>query len=83
MTSGSTKAQWTPTATSMPPHYEYVLVARGTYVFVSRVINGWGRNSSKVYWDGYSSAGLDHFDHWMPLPPPPAQPKRRDLRKTV
>lgn len=40
---------------------------------MSRLTNGWGKNIKKRYWEVYASAGLDYFDHWMPLPEAPQQ----------
>jgi hypothetical protein len=62
---------WIKCSEQVPEHNTYVAVVRGRHVQMSRVINGWGRNINKKYWEGYAAAGLAYFTHWMPLPEPP------------
>jgi len=62
---------WIKCSEQMPEPYTEVLVSRGVHVTAKRLVKGWGKNENKTYWDGCSMAGLDYFDHWMPLPEPP------------
>lgn len=62
---------WIKCSDEMPPRSDMVLVCRGHYIVITRLVNGWGKNSNRIYWEGHAAAGLDYFDHWMPLPDPP------------
>ena len=64
---------WVPTSVRLPITHCYVIVSHGTFVLSTRLIKGWGRNADKLYWENYSSAGIDYFDHWMALPKAPRQ----------
>ncbi len=50
---------------------EVVVVNQNGYVRSCQLRRGWGRNEGKLYWDGHSGVGLDHFTHWQPLPSAP------------
>ncbi len=65
--------KWIKCSDRMPKHYEDVLLCHNGYIVMSRLINGWGKNSDKVYWAGHAQYGMDYFTHWMELPEPPTK----------